>query len=97
MANVLYDLGREAFLDGSADWDTDTFKIALTNASYTQNLATDKFMSTPAANVVVRTGAITSKTVASGVADGVIPLLTAVTGAACTKAIIFKDCFLNGC
>src|SRR5690348_14993943 len=29
MANSLYDKGREGFLDGSIDWDTDTIKAAL--------------------------------------------------------------------
>lgn len=29
MANALFEKGREGFLDGSIDWDTDTIKIAL--------------------------------------------------------------------
>lgn len=29
MANALFELGRQAFLDGSADWDTDTIKAVL--------------------------------------------------------------------
>jgi len=91
MANVLYDKGREGFLDGSIDWDTDNIKGCLVTSGYTQNLATDTFVSTPAANIVVRTGNITGKTVAAGVADGTIPLLTAVTGSAATKFLLYKD------
>ena len=29
MSNTLYDLGRQAFLDGDIDWSADTIKAAL--------------------------------------------------------------------
>jgi hypothetical protein len=90
MPTALYDLGREGFLDGSIDWDTDDIRGAIVTSSYSPTLATDKFLSTPAANIVARTGALTAKTVASGVANGTIPLMTAVTGSACIYFILFK-------
>ena len=41
MANALYDKGREGFLDGSIDWDTNTIKCVLIDvADYTVNLST---------------------------------------------------------
>jgi len=46
MANALYDKGREGFLDGSIDWDTDTIRVILVDAAdYTVNLATNQFLS----------------------------------------------------
>jgi hypothetical protein len=86
----LYDKGREGFLDGSIDWDTDDIRGAIVTSSYTPNQATDTFLSTPTANIVARTTAITAKTVAAGVANGTIPLMTVVTGAACIYFILFK-------
>lgn len=96
MANALYDLGREGFLDGSIDWDTDTIKgCVVDSAVYTPNTVTDKFLSA-IASVIATTGAITAKTVALGVANGTIPLLTAVTGAASEFFILFKDTGVAG-
>ena len=41
MANALYDKGRQGFLEGSIDWDTDDIRIILVDlADYTVNLAT---------------------------------------------------------
>lgn len=93
MANSLFDLGREAFLDGSADWDTDTIKIALVRG-YAINQA-HKFVSdvTGAGGVFVqRSAALGSKTVASGVADAADVTLAAVAaGAAITSIVAYKD------
>jgi hypothetical protein len=41
MASGLYAKGREGFLDGTIDWDTDTIKCVLVDtADYTVNLST---------------------------------------------------------
>ena len=46
MANALYDKGRQGFLEGSIDWDTDTIKVVLIDtADYTVNLATHQYLS----------------------------------------------------
>lgn len=92
----LYDKGREGFLDGSIDWDTDNIKGAIVTSTYTPAQATDTFVSTPAANIVARTGNLTAKTVTAGVANGTIPLMTAVTGAACIYFILYKDTGADG-
>ena len=93
MANALYDKGREGFLDGSIDWDTDTIKVALVTAGYTPNLSTHQFYSdiTPGSNVVGTPATLGSKTVAAGVADAADVTFSAVTGSAVTQLVIYKD------
>ena len=41
MANVLYDKGREGFLDGSIDWDTDDIRVVLVKSAYAFSAAHD--------------------------------------------------------
>jgi hypothetical protein len=96
MANALYDLGRNAFLTGGADWDTDDIRIALVKAGYTQNLATDQFISTPAANIPSaswRSSAISGATGTAGVANHTAKTLTAVasdSSNAATRILYYK-------
>lgn len=90
MANALYDFGRQGFLEGAIDWDTDDIRLALVSSGYTPNLATDDFVADLGANIVARSGAFASKTVAAGVADAADVTLTAVTGSQATRIAIFK-------
>ena len=71
MANALYDKGRQGFLDGSIDWDTDAIKVVLLDgADYTPNLAThDNLDDVAAAGREETSGNLASKTVTDGVAD----------------------------
>jgi hypothetical protein len=96
--SALYDKGREGFLDGSIDWDTDTTKCVLLNVSgtgtlYTVNLSTHQFLSDIASGA--RIGAIqtlTSKTVTAGVADAADPVFPLVSGSDNAEALaIWKD------
>lgn len=93
MSNSLYDLGRQGFLDGSIDWDTDTIRAALVDTGlYTVNLATDQFLSDIAGGARVATsGALSTKTVTAGVADADDITFSGVTGASCEAVVIFKD------
>ncbi len=93
MANALYDKGREGFLDGTIDWDTQDIKVVLVdNADYTVNLATDDFLDDVAAAGRVATSAnLTSKTVAAGVADAADVTFTAVSGDPCESIVIYYD------
>lgn len=93
MANALYDKGREGFLDGSIDWDTNTIKVVLVDtADYTVNLTSHQFLSdVPALARVATSPALTGKTVAAGVADAADVTLTAVTGDPCEALIIYQD------
>lgn len=93
MANALYDKGREGFLDGSIDWDTDAIKAVLVDTgAYTVNLATHTFLSDIAAGARIATsGNLASKTVTSGVADAADVSFTAVTGASVEAIVLYKD------
>lgn len=92
MANALYDKGRQGFLDGSIDWDTDDIRIILIDAAdYTVNLSTHDNLDDVAAGArVAVSGALASKTVTDGVADAADVTLSAVTGDPSEAIIIYK-------
>lgn len=92
MANALYDKGREGFLDGSIDWDTDDIRIILVDAAdYTVNLSThDNLDDIPSGARVAVSSSLGSKTVAAGVADAADVTLSAVTGDPSEAIVIYK-------
>lgn len=98
MANSLFPLGREGFLDGTIDWDTAVIKVALVRG-YTYD-STDKFVSdatSGGATLVATSGALTSKTVTQGVADAADVTFTAVAaGAAITSILVFQASAVTG-
>lgn len=93
MANALYDKGRQGFLDGSIDWDTDNIKIVLVDAAdYTINLAThDNLDDIPSGARVATSGNLASKTVTDGVADAADVTFSTVTGDPSELIIGYKD------
>jgi ApbE superfamily uncharacterized protein (UPF0280 family) len=96
MANALYDLGRQGFLDGSIDWDTDNIKVLLVDTgTYTVDLATHQFHS-DVSGIVATSGNLAGKTVAAGVADANDITFTAVTGSTVEAIIIYKDTGVSG-
>lgn len=92
MASGLYDKGREGFLDGSIDWDTDDIRaILIDTADYTVNLSTHDFLDDVAAGARVATSAaLASKTVTAGVADAADVVFNAVTGDQFEAIILYK-------
>ena len=92
MANALYDAGREGFLAGTIDWDTDDIRVILSDAAdYTKNLSTDDFLNDVATAARVATSsAFTSKTVAAGVADAANVTLSTVTGDVSEELVIYQ-------
>lgn len=82
MANALYDKGREGFLDGSIDWDTDDIRIILIDeADDTIDLAVDEDLADRAGAARVATSdAMASKTVTAGIADAADKTFSAVSG-----------------
>jgi hypothetical protein len=82
VANALYDKGREGFIDGSIDWDTNDIRIILIDeADDTIDLATDDNLDDRAAGSRVATsGALTTKTATNGVADADDVTFSTVTG-----------------
>lgn len=91
MASALYDPGREGFLDGSIDWDTDDIRVMLVKSTYTFSAA-HKFVSdlTPGTNDNGRSVALSTKTVTNGVADAADSSLVATAAAACNALAVFK-------
>lgn len=98
MANVLYDPGREGFLDGSIIWSTGNIKVTLVRG-YTFSAA-HKFLSdvTGAGGTLVATSAnLSSKTVTNGIADAADFTYTAVgAGAACNDLVCYQDSGVAG-
>lgn len=89
MANSLFDPGREGFLDGSIDWDTDDIRVMLVLDSYVIDL-TDKFITDLGAVDNGRTAALGGKTVTDGIADASDTSLTATAATSSGKLVIFK-------
>lgn len=92
MANALYDKGREGFLDGSIDWDTnDTRAILIDEADDTIDLAVDDNLDDRAvASRVATSGAMASKTATNGVADAADLTWSAVTGDQAESIDLYK-------
>lgn len=91
MSNALYDRGRDAFLNGSINWGSDTIKVALVDTgTYTVNLSTHQFFS-DLSGVVGTPGSLASKTSSAGVADAADLTFSAVTGASVEALVIYKD------
>ena len=93
MANALYDLSRQKFLEGGIAWLTDTIKLYLVdNADYTVNLSVHDFADDVAtAGKVATSTAFGTKTSTNGVADAADVTLSAVTGDPSESIIIWKD------
>lgn len=93
MANILYDLGRESFLNAEIDWTDDDIKVALVDGDdYTPSVSTDQFLDDIAGGAVVATsGNLGSKTTTAGVADAADFTFTSVTGDECEYLVIYQD------
>lgn len=92
MANSLYDEGREAFLDGNADWDTnDTRVVCVDEADDTIDLAVDDNLDDRAvASRVATSGAMAGKTAEDGIADAGDLTITSVSGDQFESLDIYK-------
>jgi len=92
MANALYDSGRNAFLNGSINFTSDTIKMILVSNLYTPNLSTDNYFNTLSSYVIGLPVALTGKTTSAGIAGcsdvnfGIIP-----TGQTIKYIVIYKD------
>lgn len=94
MANSLYALGRQAFLEGGIAYLTDTIKVALVKSAYTPNLATHQYYSdlTPGSNVVGTPQTLASKTSTDGVANAATVTFSSVaSGNTIAYIAIYKD------
>lgn len=89
MANALFDPGREGFLDGSIDWDTNDVRVMLVRSTYTFD-ATDRFVADLGAVDNGRSAALGSKTVTNGVADAADTTITATAANASNALVVFQ-------
>src|SRR3990170_7822856 len=92
MANLLYDAGREAFLDGNLDWAADTIKVTLLDTSnYVYSSAHDFFNDITVGGQTATSGAFVGKTTTAGTADASDVTLSAVSGGVSENLIIWED------
>jgi len=96
MADLVYDLARQSFMNGGFDLTTDTVKIMLVRTGaghYVVNGATDQFVTAIASGDRIAISAqLTSVSTTAGVFDAANTLWAAVAaGAACGAFVVFKD------
>jgi len=96
VANALYDMGRNYFLQGSVNWLTGNMRVGLvtlinTPTGYTFNASLDiAYASVPtAARVGMSVASLGSRTATSGIADAADTLFTAVSGPTVGAVVIF--------
>lgn len=89
MASALFDPGREGFLDGSIDWDTDDIRAMLVLASYSFSAA-HKFIADLGAVDNGRTGAFSGITKTNGIADAADTSLVATAATSSGFIVVFK-------
>ena len=93
MANALFDLGRQEFLGGDADWDASNIKLVFVDhADDTPVAATDDFLDDISApSRVATSGNFATKTKTNGVADADDVTVTAVSGDPFESIVIYED------
>lgn len=92
MATFLYDLGRQAFLEGAIAILTDNIKVALVTSGYSPTQASDQYWSTiVSGNRVAISGNLSSKTSTDGVFNAANVTFTSVSGSAANALVLFKD------
>lgn len=93
MANALYDLGRQAFLEGSIAWLTANIKAVLVDSgAYTRNLTTDQYLSDiPGGARIATSSNLSGKTSTSGVADADDVTFSSVSGVQSEYVVLYKD------
>lgn len=91
MANQLYPLGRQAFLEADLDWTGQDMRVILVDlADYTFSTAHQFLTSVPAGARVAVSAALTGKTATNGTADADDVTFTAVTGDPSEALIIYQ-------
>lgn len=97
MANSLYNKGREGFLDGSIDYDTDTIKATLLDKDKYTYASTHQFLTAIGTSARAASANLTSKTVTSGVAGAANTTFSAVPSGTTVGAIaLYKDSGSSG-
>lgn len=96
MTAGLYDLARQAFLDGDLSWPSDNIKLICVSSAYTPDLTTDEFLSDiPGGAILATSSNLSSKTSTDGVADAADVTFSAVTGTA-VALVLYQDTGVSG-
>lgn len=92
MANALYDKGRQGFLEGAIDWDTNDIRAILVDtADYTVDIANhDNLDDIPAGARVAVSAALSGKAVLNGVADADDVTFSTVSGDTVEALVIYQ-------
>lgn len=92
MTNALYDAGRQGFLDGSIDWDTDDIRaILIDSGAYTVNLSTHDFLDDiPGGARIAVSSSLAGKTTTAGVADANDVVFSSVSGTTVEAIVLYK-------
>lgn len=98
MANVLYDQGRNSFLQGSINWLTTPIRTGLVSISnqptaYVFNASLDNFYASipTGARVGFSVASLGTKTATSGVADAADAVFSAVSGPTVGALVVFAS------
>jgi hypothetical protein len=91
MANTLYDLGREKFLNAQIDWTDDTIKVALVDTGIYTFSQSHEFASSISSAIVGTAQTLTGKSTTGGVADGGDVTFSALSGSTVEAVVIYKD------
>jgi hypothetical protein len=90
MANVLYDPGRDAFLNGDIDYTNDTIRVYLVDTDDYTFSAAHQYLSQVDAGARVAYAALAGKSTSAGVADASDTVLSSVTGDECEALVLVK-------
>ena len=93
MANTLYDLARQRFLEAQINWMTDTIKVLLVDTgAYTPQTSVHQYLSDiPTSARIAGPITLTAKSTTGGAADAADVTFTAVSGTSIEAIIIYVD------
>jgi hypothetical protein len=90
MANAVYPLAKQAFLQGNLDLDDDVRAILVDLADYTYSAAHEFLSSVPVAAREETSTALTGKTFTNGVFDSDNPSFPGAVGDPCEAIILYQ-------
>jgi hypothetical protein len=88
VANALYPLGRQKFLEGGIAFLTDDIRVVLLEATYTYSDAHE--FHDDLTNIVDTSANLTGKDSTGGVADATDVTFPSVTGPTATQVVVYK-------
>src|SRR5580765_6046212 len=90
MANVIYDSGKKAILDGSIAFLTDDIRFALVDTGVETFNAADDFMNDITSPVARMAAGLGTKTTTAGTFDAADPTINSVSGSTVEAVVLYK-------